>query len=346
MKIAFRADASKEIGTGHVIRCLTLAKMLQEQSAEILFVIKKEKGNLARLIEESGFHIGEISDGKNISQEEDAKLTAQFLNTRQDLLIVDHYGLDQKWESAMRDHAHQIMVIDDLANRSHDCDVLLDQNLFSQKDSRYEHLVPVDCRKLLGPDFALLRQEFYDARKQLKEKSGALKNILISFGGGCPIRVIEKTVEALCPLDFNLDVVLGFNPSENQQFEKQYADQKNISFHRNVKNMAEMMLKADLAIGAGGTTTWERCFLGLPSLIIVLADNQLEIAQAVDAAGIAANLGWHHEIDGDKIREKVLQLRDHPEFLKQMSRKALELMPSVKNPLIPILMEMIHETTA
>ena len=173
MRVVFRADASVTIGTGHVMRCLTLAEALRKAGAEVAFVCRELDGNLAGLIEARGFDVHVLPPLEPPTDpltwtaahwHEDAAQTASFLKTRADWLVVDHFALEHRWEKEMREHANRLMVIDDLADRVHDCDLLLDQN-YLQEPARYDTLVPAHCRKLLGPAYALLRDEFRRARE-------------------------------------------------------------------------------------------------------------------------------------------------------------------------------------
>ena len=202
--VIIRADASTQIGSGHVMRCLTLAEELRDGGSMVSLVSRDHPGNLNELIRDKGFQYFELSTGQGIevkphqsgseyaswlgvSQERDAMETIEAIGEeRAEWLIVDHYALDEKWEPLLRPHAAKIMVIDDLADRRHDCDLLLDQNFFINGEKRYDELVSPSCTKLLGPKYALLRREFREARKKLKERTGEVKRVLVFFGGSDP----------------------------------------------------------------------------------------------------------------------------------------------------------------
>ena len=188
MKIIFRVDASLNIGSGHVMRCLTLAEKLKEISSDITFISRKLKGNLNALISNEGFKINQLSapnalqknsnqvkggyfDWLGVSEIDDAKETVNLLeNQKLDWLIVDHYSLGEIWEKELKPYTNNILVIDDIANRNHDCDILLDQNWFKNMKSRYNGLLSKNCVQLLGPKYALLRKEFSRIRKIKKRK--------------------------------------------------------------------------------------------------------------------------------------------------------------------------------
>lgn len=288
MNIFFRVDSSIEIGTGHVMRSLTLAEDLRMKGANVFFICRKLQCNLINYIEEKGFLVYPLpfhpqkilkidktikhSHWLNVNWETDVAQTINIIGKHQkiDWLIVDHYAINEKWEQKMRPFVKRIMIIDDLADRSHDCDLLLDQNLYMNIEARYEGLVPKSCLKLLGPRYALLRPEFKEARTCVKARDGSIRRILIFFGGSDPTNETMKVLEAIKLLnktDIVVDVVVGrTNPQRNQV--KQFVNTlKNVTYFCQIDYMADLMAKADLGIGAGGSTTWERCYLGLPTLV-------------------------------------------------------------------------------
>ncbi len=296
--IAFRTDASSQIGTGHFMRCLTLAKVLKQRGAQIRFVSRQLpehlRGMLAakdiefRLLASS---VSETTDDLvhahwlGTSQEQDAPATIQALSGQTwDWLIVDHYALDARWESSLRPIAKQIMVIDDIADRRHDCDILLDQNLYMDMEARYVGMVPAYCQLLLGPRYALLRDEFRQLHEQIKPRSGPVKQVLVFFGGVDTDNYTGRAIEALSEIDIpelHVDVVIGAqHPCREQN--KAACVRHGFICHVQTDKMAELMSRADLAIGAGGSATWERCCLGLPTLAICTAVNQEN--QIADAA--------------------------------------------------------------
>lgn len=303
MNIVIRTDASVEIGTGHVMRCLALADALRSKGAIISFICRELHGSLCDFLAARGYVVHRL-DGLNsankgsifqktphshwlsVNWNADAEQTEAILAKEKDVewLIVDHYALDSEWESRMRQYAHKIMVIDDLADRPHACDLLLDQNLYLDLESRYDGLVPIHCQKLLGPKFVLLRPEFLEARKNLRIRDGLVKRILIFFGGVDPANETAKVVEAIKLIDrtdIGVNVVVGANNPHKGQIQSLCSELSNVNYHCQVSNMAELMTTADLAIGAGGTTSWERCCLGLPSLVTTLAINQEATIEAM-----------------------------------------------------------------
>jgi UDP-2,4-diacetamido-2,4,6-trideoxy-beta-L-altropyranose hydrolase len=350
MKILIRTDSSTEIGTGHVMRCVTLAHRLRKNAVAIGFVCRDLPGNICDLIETEGFVVHRLPrpDGDSRSAlsdwpvpyahwlgldwRQDAEQTVALLKkdkTNSDLLVVDHYALDGRWESSVRCDIGRIMAIDDLADRSHDCDLLLDQNLYSIPDARYQSLVPAGCRILVGPKYALLRPGFTAARKKLRVRDGHVKRILIFMGGSDVTNETGKALQAIGLLnrpDIGLDVVVGRTNPHHEAIKMLCAPLSNYTLHPHVRDIETLMTSADLAVGAAGSTTWERCFLGLPSLMVVTAANQHGIAQAVASAGSARNLGWHQFVTPARIAEAIQQMLSNPAELKQMSAECLRLM--------------------
>lgn len=331
MRIAIRADASIAIGTGHVMRCLAIAGALREQQADVVFVCREQEGHLCDLIEVQRFTVHRLpqSDDAHLDWCLDAEQTAEiFLRQRLtvDWLIIDHYGLDRKWEAPSRRFCRRVMVIDDLADRMHDCDMLLDQNYCNGMDVRYSGLVPHGCQLLLGPTYALLRPEFQRLRAMSRQRGGRLKHVLVFFGGSDPANETVKALEGLRQLDrsdLTVDVVVGGSNPHRAQVEALCDGLPNTVYHCQVSNMAELMTDADLSIGAGGTTTWERCCLGLPALVSILADNQAELTHAVSDFGASVNLGRANALKSDDYRKAVESLTS--EQLAHMEQRCVAL---------------------
>lgn len=312
LAVVFRTDASLDIGTGHVMRCLTLADALREQGASCRFVCRSHRGNLLDLIRQRGFEayalpvsetdlVDEEEQGGDISPHaawlgvdwmSDAQQTFEILGeTRSDWLIVDHYGIDANWERYVRPVCRHLMVIDDLADRRHDCDLLVDQNL-GRAVADYSILVPEGCTVYVGPEYALLRPEFSAARASslARRLAPQLKHLLIAMGGVDKENATAKVLDVLkasgLPADCHITVVMGLHAPWLEAVRDKAAKMPWITEIRvNVRDMARLMTESDLAIGAAGTTAWERCCLGLPTLAMVLADNQKKGAMALERAG-------------------------------------------------------------
>ena len=322
MNVAFRVDASQQIGTGHVMRCMTLATGLANQGAKITFVARHMPDYLQELITSQGFSLSLLNGtGQRLdelahanwlgtSQQQDADETIGIISSGiWDWLIVDHYALDIRWEKALRNSVKKIMVIDDIADRNHDCDILLDQNYYVDMDVRYQNKVPADCNILVGPKYALLRDEFIEARKTIKPRDGIVKRILVFFGGVDAQNYTGLTIDALSTLkeyEFKVDIVLASShPNKNQIIASCLSN--GFSSYVQTDRMAELMAAADLAIGAGGSTTWERCCLSLPSMVISTGDNQVKQLHDLACSGYCYFLEPDHEaINSLKLHVKAL----------------------------------------
>ncbi|MBK7563233.1 MAG: UDP-2,4-diacetamido-2,4,6-trideoxy-beta-L-altropyranose hydrolase [Propionivibrio sp.] len=297
--MAIRVDASAQIGTGHFMRCLTLANALTQCGARIQFISRCLPAYLQEMLTAKGHKfvlLDSCSDGALVgdlahsawlgtSQHGDAQASIQALSgQRWDWLVVDHYALDVRWETALRQAANNILVIDDIADRQHDCDVLLDQNYYTDMETRYIGKVPAHCRLLLGPHYALLRDEFHQLREQIKPRTGPVRRLLVFFGGVDADNFTGRTIDALSSLGvegLHVDVVIGAQHPYRKRFESACAAHR-FALHVQTSRMAELMAAADLAIGAGGSATWERCCLGVPTIAVATASNQVK--QLVDAA--------------------------------------------------------------
>lgn len=332
MHIAFRADASIQIGTGHVMRCLTLAEALRSQGYECTFICRNHPGNLAKLIEDRGFLLHLLNqeavadqgtdsefasalahaDWLGTSWQHDAEQTLEALAGRNtDWLVVDHYALDARWESLVSTQVKELMAIDDIADRRHECKLLLDQNL-GRKAQDYNGLVPETCARLIGPHYALLRPEFAELRERSIERrhTPRLKRILITLGGvdqdNVTGQVLDALVQSQLPLETELDIVMGASaPGLEAVRRKAEMLPFRAYVNVNVTDMAERMYVADLCIGAAGSTSWERCCLGLPAIQLVLAENQKMVNQALIDSGAA--LGLDLRIDKLGMLDLVLE---------------------------------------
>lgn len=303
------------------MRCLTLAEALRARGAQCLFITRAHPGHMAAAIEQRGFPVRILPAGPagassteapppppaslpphhawlGCDWETDAQQTLAALSDRRPhWLAVDHYALDARWEGVLRPHCERILVLDDLADRPHACDVLLDQNL-GRHAQDYAHLVPTHCQLLIGPQYALLRPEFASLREHSLRRRQApqLQRLLITMGGVDQANATAAVLAALrtCPLpeDCHITVVMGPHAPWLAQVQNLAATLPwTTEVQVNVDNMAQLMADSDVAIGAAGSTSWERCCLGLPTLMLVLAENQRGVAKSLHSAGAAVSLG-------------------------------------------------------
>ncbi|MEY8240533.1 MAG: UDP-2,4-diacetamido-2,4,6-trideoxy-beta-L-altropyranose hydrolase [Cycloclasticus sp.] len=306
MLVVFRADASLDIGTGHVMRCLTLANQLKAMGDECLFICRALEGNLIEYLESEAMEVISLPESNQLENnvmplnqpahgswlgvgwQQDAEETLQAIVGRDvDCLVVDHYALDVSWEQMLREKVRGIFVIDDLADRKHDCFALLDQN-YGRKAGDYEGLLENECLRLIGPEFALLRPEFSVLRQfSLKRRAHyKLETILVNLGGVDQGNLTARIIDALSQLVFKnpveFVVVLGStNPNVLSVRQSAKMSCHNVSVKVGVNNMAELMASSDLAIGAAGSTTWERFSLGVPSILMSIAENQAPALNAL-----------------------------------------------------------------
>ena len=345
MQIAFRTDASLHIGTGHVMRCLTLADALRERGAQSTFICRPHAGHLLDLIQQRGHTakaLAPADDKFNAPADpthakwlgtdlaSDAVQTQQALGDQVvDWLVVDHYALDRQWEQAMRPHTRRIMAIDDLADRPHDCDLLLDQNLGRQAKD-YDGLLSRHTQILIGPAYALLRPDFVQWREYSLQRRAQpqLKNLLITMGGVDQTNATGQVLDALThcelPADLRITVVMGPTAPWLAQVQAQAAAMPcPTQVLAGVRNMAQLMAESDLCIGAAGGSAWERCALGLPTVIVILAANQHSSAMALqshDAAWLA--------IDAQQLMAQIsalLNKKMQTAAIQKMSQAAAKL---------------------
>ncbi len=326
MQVLIRTDASVAIGSGHVMRCLTLADGLREKGATVSFVCRQAPGHLCDVIAAAGFVVHRLPVADSSAQwRDDATQTAAAMGkgAAVDWLIVDHYGLDRSWESAMRPSARNILVIDDLADRAHACDVLLDQNYCTDLDRRYDSLVPDSCTKLLGPRFALLRSEFVSARPDAPRDVAVVRRVLVFLSGADPANVTGRVLAALDAVaepEVEVDIVVGANGRHIDVLTAYCAKLPGRRLHVQTARMAALLAEADVAIGGGGSTSWERACLGVPSLVIGLAQNQLAIAEALAQSGAQLYLGRVEELEDAALRDAISVLLANRQLRNALAR--------------------------
>jgi UDP-2,4-diacetamido-2,4,6-trideoxy-beta-L-altropyranose hydrolase len=322
MKFVFRADASLRIGTGHVMRCLTLASELRRRGMDCRFACRPLEGDLFRRIGEEGFEILALPDVQgtgngegdapwlDIPWQTDAEQSiAALAGSRPDWLVVDHYGLDARWEKALRPHCGRIMAIDDRADRPHDIDLLLDQNLVADLDTRYQGLLPAQAVALLGPRYALLQEVYSALHREARPRTGPVRRILIYFGGADQADLTGRTLRAFLGLgrdDIGVDIVGNPESPFHKSWQALSEAHGNLVLHGALDSLAPLMSQADLAVGAGGATSWERLCLGLPALVVSLADNQRPIAEELNRQGLVQWVG-HADALSEAELSKALQ---------------------------------------
>ena len=340
MRIAFRVDCTQQTGSGHLMRCLTLADALRARGDEAHFL-----GRLTQvgqhLVQKRGHALHEIETPPSFALERDAPAHAAWLGASQaddaaasskvlaelrpEWLVVDHYGIDHRWEHSVRSSVGCLLVIDDLADRVHDCDLLLDQNFHGDDrlSYRYDRLVPADCRRLLGPRYALLRPEFGQHDHRTRSRDGSIRRILISFGGIDVQNHSERALLAVRSIDAGIaiDLVVGAECPHLPNLHARCTGLSNVHIHVQTDRMADLMSHADAAIGAGGTSTWERLCMGLPTLAIAVATNQAPGVAALCEGGYLIGMDDFDALGPADMRSILQTLMLSPALSRGLGRR-------------------------
>jgi len=336
MRVLFRADASVDIGTGHLMRCLTLADQLRSEGAQVAFVCRDLSGPMFDLLQARSPLIFRLPapEAGGVSQQLDAEQTikaaGQLFPNGIDWLVVDHYRLDAEWERLLRANTRKLMVIDDLADRQHDCDLLLDQNYYRDMKLRYQGLLSEGCITLLGPKYVLLRPEFAAARQALRVRDGTVGRILLFFGGSDFTNQTHKALEAIRRMSLPgifVDVVVGASNPYRDEIRALCSETPCAECYCQVSNMAELIVAADIAVGAGGSSMWERCYLGLPTITVISADNQQCTTEDVSNFGAIDCIGRSDSLDVHDYVYAIADLIANPERVKKLSQAALAVVP-------------------
>lgn len=341
MKVAVRTDASAEIGTGHLMRCLTLADALQQAGAEVTFLSLPSAEPWRGLIESRGHRLvtlpldatrrGSEPDALDHAgwlpwrQTADAAATLQALAEPVDWLVVDHYAIDSRWERQLRTRARRILAIDDIADRSHDVDVLLDHNPQDETGRRYDGLLPEGARRLIGPRYALLRPGFAAARTRRPSRDGSVRRINLFMGGTDAAGATLAALAALSEDDLRsipVDVVIGGASPHLAAIRRAAAARGNAALHIDASDIADLFARADLAIGAGGVAALERCCVGLPTVTMSVAANQEPSLAQLAAAGAVYHLGRFGAVPELELARAVRALVAEPKLLYKIGEAA------------------------
>lgn len=339
--VAIRVDASVEIGAGHVMRCLTLADGLAAAGATVHFLCRPHAGHLGDLIERRGHVLHLLPAPGSVASDAgmygawlgdtpagDCEASGDILRRlRPEWLVVDHYGLDASWQKPLRQWARRILVIDDLADRDHDCDILLDQNFYQDAGQRYDTHVSALCTQLLGPRYALLRPEFSTERAAPRSRDGQVRRVLVAFGGmdrdDYTSRFLENLPASADVLAF--DVVIGASHPRRAALSAFCAARPNMTLHVQSLRMAELMQAADLAVGASGTSNWERFCVGLPTIAVAVAENQAPLLHDLMLEGTLLGVSLETpDAIGDCLR-LFEYARHQPALLRGLAEKGLRM---------------------
>lgn len=344
MKVAFRTDASARIGSGHVARCVTLAKHLCARGAEVLFIVGEHQPGWYDRIERAGFSLhrlprppepaGTVEDGDyagwlGVSEFEDAEQTLAVIGDGVDLLVVDHYGLGATWERRLRSSASRIMAIDDLADREHDVDVLLDQNLAVDPVHRYAGLVSEGTTLLVGPRVALLDHTFAQLHAVVcrRPRSGPV-TVVVYLGASDLFSLTLPVVRGLLGLGDGLarvEVVTRAGSVVRDELRALQTDDPRLGVWDNVASLAGLLAIADVAVGAGGVTALERLCLGVPTVLLSVAENQRPGCRSLDRYGTVSYVGDAADVDADTVVGEVVRLIHDPVARAEFSQRGQQL---------------------
>lgn len=328
-RIVFRVDASMQLGGGHVVRCATLARALVQKGAEVHFLCRSLSGHFCDWLQDAHFSVVRMPAvaagfADDLTETRAALAPLGLI----DWLVVDHYELDARWEGALRPLAKQIMVIDDKADRAHDCDILLDQNYIRDAATRYDGLVPASCRELLGPRYALVRNDFRLARQILRDRDGKVRKLLICFGATDPV---GHTLAALQAISHNadayerIDVVTSPQNPRAAVLREQCAALANTCFHCPADDFVALLEAADLAMGAGGAMNWERACLALPTIAFGIADNQEATLASLIKDGVVLGQAAMPVPDSDMMAAWLAVAASNPDLLQGLSARSVAL---------------------
>lgn len=335
MKVFVRADASLAIGSGHVMRCLVLADALAARGAAVTFVCREHEGHIGEIVAARGHAVVLLPLDPDFRPAPDTSPYARWLATDPaadaratraaietaggcDLLIVDHYGLDARWEVALRAVVGRILVVDDLADRPHDCDLLLDQNIGADEGDRYAGRVGPTTRLLLGPAHALLMPDFARARRP---RDGSVRRILVFFGGVDANDATRAALQGIVSAGLagvEIDAVVGHSNPHRAALEAFAARHLEVRLLPPQPSLAPLVAASDLAVGAGGVTALERAAAGLPSLVVAIAENQIAPARGLAAAGGCLYLGTEGRDLTDRVRDAVACAAHSPDLVRHL----------------------------
>lgn len=325
LDICLRADASPSIGAGHLTRSLTLARELRSRRAGTTLLACRA-GDHERYVERLPEAVVLIRSGDD-AQETIAALTHARL--ARPLVIVDGYRFDATWHRAVRPHAALLVAVDDLADRPFECDLVVDQNLPADDGARYRPLVPPETTVLTGPAHALLRPEFRRLRQALdtRDRGTDVREVVIFFGGGDNREMLKLAVSAAAKgLSSGVTITaIGVGAHEVIDEIRGELAGREVNAVPATDRMAEILARADIAIGAGGSHSWERCALGLPAITVALAANQLEVCRAISAVGAARFLGPHESVSVELLASAVRELAEDSVARTEMAKRAFSL---------------------
>jgi len=327
-RILFFADAGPEVGGGHVMRCLTLARALTERGAACAFVESRAAASILRRFNWPSHRLLAMTDAEALSEQVDyaADIARRFLA---DVVVVDHYRVDAALEDLLRGLGRRLVAIDDLADRPHRVELLIDPG-YGRRREHYDALIPRDCAVRLGPSHALVRPEFAAARQRAmsrRAKHEPARRAVVALGLTDVGAVTERVVRALAPIlgETRLDIVLGEDAPSLPALTAMADADRRLRLWVDNAEMASLMADADIAIGAGGSSVWERAAVGLPTATVILADNQRAMIEHMADAGFTRALDAGAADFEDALRAAWTRLAGDPPLRWRLAERACEL---------------------
>jgi len=320
-----RADANARMGTGHLMRCLALAQAWQARGGRATFVTACDSDGLLQRLRGEGFQVIELDE--TYPDPDGWRTTSRVLADHPDAWVVlDGYHFDSACQRRVKEAGHPLLVIDDMAHLDHYyADVVLNQNIHA---AQLDYSCESDTRLLLGTDYVLLRREFWRWRGWEREIPDVARKVLVTLGGGDPDNQTLKVIHALQQVDVDgleAIVVAGASNPHYHDLKSRVRDVPEMRLVHNVSNMPDLMAWADLAVTAGGSTCWEIALMGLPSVLMTLADNQQGIAEGLDKAGVSTSLGWYEQVTREQVGKTLSRLISDPSQRQQMSENGRKL---------------------
>jgi len=321
--LIIRTDASTEAGTGHLMRCIALAQAWKDSGGRAIFITACQGEGLLQRLRQEGFDINTLANTSPHKDDWDV-LSGVLAGHPDSWVVMDGYHFDEAYQQRIKRTGNRLLVIDDLGHLKHyNADIIVNQNLNAES---IHYSCESSTRLLLGTKFALLRREFLAWRDRKSEVSEAARKILVTMGGSDPGNQTAKVVKALCNIDIpglEVKVVAGtMNPHIDSLTAATEKCKTHINLVRYAKNMPELIAWADVAIASSGTTVWELLYLGIPSLFLVLADNQRGIAEGLQSRGLGINLGWADDVTVESISGAIKSLLKDADLRAKMSEKA------------------------
>jgi UDP-2,4-diacetamido-2,4,6-trideoxy-beta-L-altropyranose hydrolase len=307
VKLFIRADANSQIGTGHIMRCISLAQAWQDQGGAVTFISHCESDALKDRIQGEGFRFIALAHAS--PDPYDLQFTLSTFKSesanQKKWLVLDGYHFTPKYQKAIRDEGIHLLVIDDMNHLPYyHADILLNQNIHAP-DLKYH--CDKDTTLLMGTRYVLLRREFLKYRDFKRQIPDQAKNILVTLGGGDPDNVTLKVIEALKLLNkpnIMAKIIIGPANPHQETIGKAIASARfEAELLTNPPNMPELMAWADLAVSASGSTCWELAFMGVPSIVLILAENQAAVAEYLMNKKAVLNLGIFAECSKEHISD-------------------------------------------